>query len=199
MKVYLISNNLVLENIIYQTDESLEQKRINRPLAVKGEKLAQKLASNLDVQAIYSSDYASALATAKYVALEKNLPIYIDSNLRDTKIGELGKNKTIGMLRVKQELDFDYSFVNGESINETKLRMQKIMMEIIQDNKGCNVVVFTHKRAILSYLIDYTEVGFNLDNRLILSYDDKVIIDDADKDLDLVEITIENGEIISIV
>lgn len=197
MKIYLISNNLVLENIIYQTDESLEQKRINRPLAVKGEKLACKLASNLDVQAIYSSDYASALATAKYVALEKNLPIYIDSNLRDTKIGELGKNKTIGILRVKQELDFDYSFVNGESINETKLRMQKIMTEIIQDNKGCNIAVFTHKRAILSYLIDYTDVGFNLDNRLILSYDDKVIIDDADKDIDIIEITILDGKIVS--
>mgnify|MGYP006990325387 CR=1 FL=1 len=30
MKVYLISNNLVLENIVYETDETLEQKRINK-------------------------------------------------------------------------------------------------------------------------------------------------------------------------
>lgn len=48
MILYLISNNLVIDNIIYETDEKLESKRINRPLSIDGEKLAVKLAKKID-------------------------------------------------------------------------------------------------------------------------------------------------------
>lgn len=187
MRIYLISNNLILENITYETDENLEQKRVNRPLAIEGEKIAQKLAQNIEVQAIYSSSYASALASAKYLSFEKDLPIKIDSNLRDAKIGELGR-KNIKMLRFMQERDFNYKFINGESLNETKMRLKKVINKIRKDNDNLDIAIFTHKRAILSYLLDYTEHGFNLDNRLILSYNDKVIIDDVDKNIDIIEI-----------
>ena len=43
MTLYLVSNNMVLENIFYETDESVEEKRINRPLSIEGEKAAVKL------------------------------------------------------------------------------------------------------------------------------------------------------------
>ena len=39
MTVYFVSNNLVIDNIFYETDESLEEKRITRVLSVEGEKL----------------------------------------------------------------------------------------------------------------------------------------------------------------
>ncbi|MDE6284315.1 MAG: histidine phosphatase family protein [Bacilli bacterium] len=195
MKLYLVSNNLVLENIIYHTDETLEQKRVNRPLSLAGEKLAKKLSESLEgVQAIYSSAYASALASAKYVAAQKNLPIYIDSNLRDAVIGNLG-NQNIKQLRFKQEKDFNYRYVNGESLNDTSKRMKNIVNAIVDENRGCDVVIFSHKRAIMGYLLDYADLGYNLDDRLILSYDDKVVIDDADKEINVIEITIEDEKI----
>lgn len=196
MKVYLISNNLVLDNITYNTDESLEEKRINRPLSIEGEKIAKRVASLINVNNIYSSNYASALGTAKYLSEKENVTIHIDSNLKDSKIGNLG-NRNIKMLRFMQERDFNFKFPNGESLNETKLRIKKIMKEIIETSNG-DIAIFTHKRAILSYLLDYTEHGFNLDERLILTFNEKVVLDDVEKDMDIIVLDIENGKVISI-
>ncbi len=196
MKVYLISNNLVLENIVYETDETLEQKRINRPLSIMGEKKAMDLAKKVNVQIIYSSFYASALATAKYLRSKNDVVISINSNLKDAVIGELG-SKNIKNLRLMQEKDFNYRYINGESLNDTKLRMKKIMQKIISSSDG-DVAVVTHKRAIMSYLLDYTEKGYNLDDRLILSFKEKVIIDDAENDMNVIVMTVEDGQIIDI-
>lgn len=197
MKLFLISNNLVLEDIVYQSDEPLEQKRINRPLSIEGEKVAKKVAEKIDVHAIYSSDYASALATAKYVADKNHLPIYIDSNLRDAKIGELG-SKNIKTLRLMQEKDFNYRFINGESINDTKTRLVKIIKSIISENPSLDIAIFTHKRAIMSYLTQYAETGYNLDDRLILTFNEEVIIDDAENSINIIELTIDDNKVIDI-
>ena len=40
MVLYLVSNNLVIDNIVYETDETLENKRVNRPLSIEGEKVS---------------------------------------------------------------------------------------------------------------------------------------------------------------
>lgn len=47
MTLYLVSNNLVVDNILYETDEGLEEKRINRPLSIEGEKASVKLVKKL--------------------------------------------------------------------------------------------------------------------------------------------------------
>ena len=85
MMLYLVSNNMVLEDIIYETEETVEEKRINRPLSIDGEKEAIKLVKRIDANVIYSSNYASALATAKYYASYKNLSININSFLTLSK------------------------------------------------------------------------------------------------------------------
>ena len=66
MTLYLVSNNLVVDNILYETDEGLEEKRINRPLSIEGEKASVKLVKKIDASIVYSSSYASSIGTAKY-------------------------------------------------------------------------------------------------------------------------------------
>ena len=197
MTLYLISNNLVLDNIIYETDESIENKRINRPLSIEGEKEAVKLVKRIDGNVIYSSNFASALATAKYYSSYKNIPININSFLNDSKIGKLG-NRNIKMLRFMQERDFNFKFDGGESLNETQSRMEIVINKIIKKNINKNVLIFTHKRAILGYLIKYLEKGYNLDDELILTYKDKVILNDIEKNMDIIKLEIEKGKIIDI-
>ena len=197
MTLYLISNNMVLDNIVYETDETVEEKRINRPLSIDGEKAAVKLVKKIDANVIYSSDYASALATAKYYAEYHNLMININSFLSDAKIGKLG-NRNIKMLRFMQERDFDFKFNGGESLNEVCNRMNIAVSRILKKNIHKNVVIFTHKRAIMGYLLKYLEQGFNLDDRLILTFNDKVIIDDIEKDIDIIKIDFEKGNIINV-
>ena len=197
MTLYLVSNNMVLENIFYETDESVEEKRINRPLSIEGEKEAVKLVKKIDADVIYSSNYASALSTAKYYASYKNTEIYINSFLNDSKIGKLG-NRNIKMLRFMQERDFDFKFNGGESLNETSSRMNIAINKILKKYGNHNIVIFTHKRAVMGYLLKYLDKGFNLDDRLILTYNDKVILDDVEKDIDIVKIELDHGKILDI-
>ncbi len=194
MNIYLISNNLVLSNINYETVARIDEKRKNRPLAIAGEKLAQKLASKLVVNEIYSSTYASALATAKYVASSNNLEIRINRNLDDVLIGESRHN--IKMLRFMQDKNFDYKYTNGESLNDARKRMQTFLKSIIAKNS--DVAIFTHKRAIMALLLNFCEAGYNLDEHLILSYHDKVILDDVETGMDILKLSIQDNKVINI-
>lgn len=196
MILYLISNNLVIDNIIYETDEKLESKRINRPLSIDGEKLAVKLAKKIDADVIYSSSYASSIDCAKYYASLKKCDIIINSFLNDLRLGDLGK-RNIKMLRFMQERNFDFKFNRGESLFEVNKRMNIAIDRILKKNGNKNVVIFTQKSAIIGYLLDKLEQGYNLDDRLILSYNDKVILDDIEQDIDIIKLNLEKGKIIN--
>ena len=193
MILYLISNNLVIDNIIYETDEKLESKRINRPLSIDGEKLAVKLAKKIDADVIYSSSYASSIDCAKYYASLKKCDIIINSFLNDLRLGDLGK-RNIKMLRFMQERNFDFKFNRGESLFEVNKRMNIAIDRILKKNGNKNIVIFTQKSAIIGYLLDKLEQGYNLDDRLILSYNDKVILDDIEQDIDIIIINCETIE-----
>ena len=198
MVLYLVSNNLVLDNIKYESFENVEEKRVSRPLSIEGEKAAVKLIKKIDADVIYSSNYSSALATAKYFSSYKNLTININSFLNDSKIGKL-ENRNIKMLRFMQERNYDFKFKDGESINETQNRMELVINKIIKNNYNKNIVVFTHKRAILCYLTKYLNSGYNLDDRLILTFNDNVIIDDLENDVDIIKLDIIKGKIKNVV
>lgn len=195
MILYLISNNLVVEDISYETDEKIESKRINRPLSIEGEKLAVKLAKKIDADIIYSSSYASSIDCAKYYASLKKKEIIINSFLNDLRLGDLGK-RNIKMLRFMQERNFDFKFNRGESLSDVNKRMNIAIDRIIKKNSNKNIVIFTQKSAITGYLLDKLEKGYNLDDRLILSFNDKVIIDDANQDVNIIKICFEKGKII---
>ncbi len=193
MNIYLISNNLVLNDITYESDIFLEEKRTSRPLSIEGEELAKRISEIISAQNIYSSNYASALATAKYIAQKNDTIIKIDKRLNDSKIGVLGRHN-IKMLRYMQEKNFDYKFDGGESLNDTSNRMNSIFKSIIKDVDD-DVVIVTHKRAILALLLKHCEQGLNLDERLILSYNNKVILDDTENDCDILKIEIEDKKV----
>ncbi len=197
MTLFLVSNNLVLDNIVYETFDSVLEKRINRPLSIEGEKLAIKIVKKIDADIIYSSSYASALDTAKYYASYKRKEVYVNSFLNDAKIGDIG-NRNIKMLRYMQERDFDFKFNHGESLNEVKERMEIAINRIVKKQGNKNIVIFTHKRAIMGYLLPYLEKGFNLDDRLILSFNDMVILDDTQNDVDIIKVEYEKGKIVNV-
>lgn len=196
MNIYLISNNLVLNDISYETLATVDEKRENRPLSIAGEELSIKLSKKIKVNNLYSSSYASALACSKYIAQENKLIININNNLNDVKIGNMNRHN-IKMLRFMQDKNFDYKYPSGESMNEAKHRMTDSMHKIIASSSE-NTAIITHKRAIMAYLLNFCELGYNLDEHLILSYHGEVILDDAENDIDIVKLEIKEDKIINI-
>lgn len=196
MTLYLVSNNLVVDNILYETDEGLEEKRINRHLSIEGEKASVKLVKKIDASIVYSSSYASSIGTAKYYASYKNIDVNINSFLNDLRIGDLGR-RNIKMLRFMQERDFDFKFNRGESLNDVNKRMNIAIDRIIKKNGNKNIVIFTQKSAITGYLLNKLEHGYNLDDRLVLSFNERVIIDDNLSDVDIIKVVLEKGKVIN--
>ena len=196
MTLYLVSNNLVVDNILYETDEGLEEKRINRPLSIEGAKASVKLVKKIDASIVYSSSYASSTGTAKYYASYKNIDVNINSFLNDLRIGDVGR-RNIKMLRFMQERDFDFKFNRGESLNDVNKRMNIAIDRIIKKNGNKNIVIFTQKSAITGYLLDKLEHGYNLDDRLVLSFNERVIIDDNLSDVDIIKVVLEKGKVIN--
>lgn len=199
MKLYLISNNLLLEGLSYENTANLEMIRLLRPLSIKGEEVAKeigKLKVLENVEKIMASFHSSALSSAKYLANNLELPIVMNNKLNDCKVGSLG-SKNMKMVKGMQDHEFTYKLPNGESLNDVGNRIHNALQEIMASN--LNVAIFSHKRAILGFLLKYAKVGYNLDENLILVYNGKIIYDDSDTEFDIYEITYENNEIVDII
>ena len=115
---------------------------------------------------------------------------------QDLRIGDLGR-RNIKMLRFMQERDFDFKFNRGESLNDVNKRMNIAIDRIIKKNGNKNIVIFTQKSAITGYLLDKLEHGYNLEDRLVLSFNERVIIDDNLSDVDIIKLELEKGKVIN--
>jgi len=199
MKVYLISNNLYENNISYTNKNNLELKKMTRPLSIEGEELAKSI-SLLDIfnhtNVIYSSEYAGSIETSRYLANRLNKSINIDENLNDCKIGELG-NKSIKMVSFMQEHDFDIKLNNGESLSEVGNRIKSSIEKLLYTNYE-KIALFTHRRSILGYLVLVAKTGYNLDDNLVIEYNDNVIYDGAFKDANIIELEFDGRELVNI-
>ena len=198
MEIYLISNNLFENNLSFTDLDDIELKKLTRPLSIEGENLAKAISLSEDlngVSLIYSSLASSSLGTAKYLAERLNKKILVDEKLNDCKIGDLG-NKNLKMIKFMQNHDFNIKLNKGESLEEVGNRIEKVINKIVYLNANHKVAVFTHKRTILGYLIKYGDTGYNLDDNLIVEYNDKVIYNESEKDIDIIKITYENKKIV---
>ena len=198
--IFLINNSLTMNRLVFPIKDSLEQKREKRILSIDGEILSQKLAYDdilSRVGVIYSSPFVMAIGTAKYLAKQLEKDIIIDSLIGERKIGALG-DKKISMLLEMQENDFNYKLPGGESLNDVNMRMKNFIKKVLNECPEKEVAVFTHNVAITSYLSNYCEKGFNVDNRLILNYHDDAIIDGAWDGITIIKLVFNNNELVDI-
>lgn len=187
MTLYLISNNSLIDNINYN-NETLDLIRSLRLLDIEGEKEAKKLSEKdifQNIEKIYSSLYASAIDTAKYFSEKYDLTINFDKRLNDCKVGNL-QNKTMSFLSNLQEHDFSYKMYGGESLNDVSERLNDFILSI--KDEETELAVFTHRRCILGLFLKYCSVGYNLDDELILEYNNKVIYSKSDRVIDIYKI-----------
>lgn len=196
MKLYLICSNSLIDNLNYH-NENIDYIRSLRLLSTNGEKLIRDFCEKKDlsnINVIYSSLYSSAIDTAKYFSEKYDLPINLDNRLNDCKVGNLN-NKSMTFLSNLQEHDFSYKMVNGESLYDVGIRMDSFIKDLKEEETA---LVFTHKRCLLGLFLKYCHIGYNLDNELILEFNDQVVYSKSTKDFDFYEIDLNNHKIVEI-
>ncbi len=198
--IYLINNSLTMNNLNFDIKESIAKRREKRILSIEGEEESAKLPTYnylKNVNVIYSSPFVMSLGTAKYLAKSLGLDININYDIGERVLGELGDRK-IRMVSEMQENDFDYKLYKGESLNEVKARMLYFIHKVLKDDEDKTVAVFTHNVAITCLLSEYCTKGFNLDNRLILNYENEAIVDGAWDGINIIKLVFDNKELVSI-
>ena len=154
--VYLIRHaETITENGIRNTKEDSQIINEKEILSVNGEEQSKKLSQKTElnsIDVIWSSSYTRAKATAKYIANNNNLPINLDSNLNERKLGnliELGdfmKDKKTRDPSQEQLLDRNFKTSDGESAEDTRQRMTKFFDKILKEYEGKKIAIITHRR-----------------------------------------------------
>ena len=161
--IYLIRHaETIDENGIRNTNEDSQMINEKEILSVYGEEQSKRLSENKEltnIDVIWSSSYTRAKATAKYIANSNNLPINLDSNLSERKLGnlkELGEfmeGKKTRDPSQEQLLDRKFKTSDGESAEETKKRMTEFFDRILKEYVGKKIAVVSHRRFNKIFLI----------------------------------------------
>ena len=178
--VYLIrhSEKLDIQYIDrYYNNENYQITREKRILSAEGERKASILSKQKefsDVDVIYSSSYVRTIQTAKYLAERLDKKIHVDRNLNERKYGNPQYAQDITL---KQYYDEKIKNIEGESRKEVTDRMYKAFMNIIKDNKGKKIAIFSHGASIVFLLMKWCELVY-VDNekKKCLKFNEKVVI-----------------------
>ena len=161
--IYLIRHaETTDENGIRNTNEDSQMINEKEILSVYGEEQSKRLSENVElnnIDVIWSSSYTRAKATAKYIANNNNLPINLDSNLNERKLGnlkELGKfmkDKKTRDPSQEQLLDRKFKTSDGESAEDTRERMTEFFDRILKEYEGKKIAIVSHRRFNKIFLI----------------------------------------------
>lgn len=196
MEIIVICNNIIENNLIYN-DLNLPESKIRLPIINKLKDTAKNIALLpllSDVNAIYSSPNASNMLCAKTLAKRVNKDVYASDKFADERIGNL-KKQNIKDVYFMQEHDFNIKLTDGESLNEVGKRVKSEIEHIANLSNLKKVVIFTHKRSFLGYLINVFSPSYTLEDNLVIEYDDNVIYDNSKNDIDIYRLSFYNGSL----
>lgn len=198
--IYLVKHaDELKENGIQNTNDTAQLINEKYILSVKGEEQSKRLSESPELQNIdvlWSSSYARAKATAKYIAYKNNIEINIDSSLNERKLGNLEdlskwmENKTIGVVQAYLQ-NQKWKAREGESCEDATKRVTLFLQKILKENKGKRIVLVSHG-ALISFLLTN---WCDLDDEMKLIFNNKVI---EIKEPSITKLTFENQKLLNI-
>lgn len=173
--IYLLRHSQPFRKLLgeYNANEVEQIRNEKNPLSVEGENLAKELSEREELQnidVIYSSHYVRTMCTAKYIAENNNIKLNVDERLGERKFGVDDMSELPKTYFEDQFRNWDYKLDNGESTNEVSKRMNEILLEILNDNKGKTIAVVSHGTAISTMLKTWCNVILNENTKLIEFY-----------------------------
>lgn len=128
------------------------------PLSARGHRQAELTARTLkseSLTAIYSSDLARAIETARPLANLTGLPIHGTNAFRERSVGvmegltfEAAAQEHPEQYAALLRRDFEHVLTGGESYRQLLDRARQKLDEIIDQNRGGKIAVFSHTGTI---------------------------------------------------
>lgn len=200
--IYLIRHSKVgvnIENYKDYTTVPWEEYNTNMILSVEGEEKAKKLCDVeelKDIEEIYTSSSPRAIATAKYLSYEKNLPIKLDNRINERDFG----------VKYISELpdDFNYQMFNnkslrlkdGETLEELDARITDFINEKL-DSDSNKIIIVLHGIILLSYLGSIADQTFD-GKSFNISFNGKEILNGNLTAPDIYKITFDDKKVVDI-
>jgi 2,3-bisphosphoglycerate-dependent phosphoglycerate mutase len=153
--------------------ERRTQGHTNTPLNENGLRQADELALKLrtfPLEVIYSSDLDRAQMTGKAVSDQKQIPLIIDSRLREMSYGkiegmlfaeavELFGDEFKKLQSFKRAHDH-VKFPEGETRHDSRIRFQSLIYDIIEKTDFSHIGISTHGGAIRNFLHYYLDEDY---------------------------------------
>lgn len=136
-----------------------------RPLTDEGVKdtfIVLDALKDKEIDVFYCSPYKRSMDTIKETAQYYHKEIQTDERLRER---EKGANRNIHGMFQKRWEDHEYHEEGGESIRMVQNRNIEALKEILENNRGKNIVIGTHGTA-LSSIMNYYNPDFGCNDFL---------------------------------
>ncbi len=113
-----------------------------------------------DIDVIFSSPYKRCLDSIKPFAETVKLSINQVENLKERNIGQWVED--FNAYSFMQWKDFNYKMEDGESLSEVQSRTIVELKNILENNRGKNILISTHGTAF-STIMNYYDKEYNYD------------------------------------
>ena len=147
-------------------------------LSVEGEKRAEILSNEEELQSInvvYASNCVRTLQTAKYLLEKQNLDVTIDERFDERRAGK-PNDHIYKDWWVRQFIDENFKTEGGESQKEVVARFSDAFYEVLQQNEGKRIAIFSHGYAIFFFLMTWCKFEYLGEKDYVrLTYNDEVI------------------------
>jgi len=175
MKIYVVRHGQTELN-----KKGIFNGQIDEGLSSEGIEQAKKAKSLLpsNIKHIYSSSLKRTRETAEILNSELNIPISFHDELREVNAGSINGQPFEGELEIKHKsLHYDWRPHGGESVEDVKNRLLKILDEIRLNKKEGEILIVAHGGIIrlLHFLGDGTMLD-TIGNASIQIFDlDKIL------------------------
>ena len=179
---YLIRHSLKFDFRKIDTYNTVQNELLQNEkviLSVEGERRAEILSRQEELQNIdkvYTSNCVRTLQTAKYLLENQNLTVNIDERLDERRFGKKNDDIYPNWFEL-QYTDENFKTEGGESQKEVKERFNEAFWEILNNNRGKRIAIFSHGYAITFFLMQWIELLEINDKKFKFQFNNDVIFD----------------------
>ncbi|MEN8907114.1 MAG: histidine phosphatase family protein [Clostridiales bacterium] len=161
--------------------------------------LAAEKLKEYKIDRIFSSPLLRTMQTAGYIAKIKNIQIKKDDRLKEINGGDW-EGQRWDELSYKWPKEYDtwenkphiHQMPNGESMNEFYSRIKSVIDDLVTNNKGENICVFTHGTVIKALMCYF--YGYSLEKMIIVRWFDNTAISIVDFSDNGIKVIVEGND-----